>query len=223
MDNSSKEKIYKESDIPTVKGVEMAKVLIATVYSAVDPVMLTATKLGIDRLIMVIDNKPDATQKKSFELIKKALGNVIEIKTIKTEVYDIVKIAEEIVKAIDLLSDKDQIFVNITASRKTQALGLLYAAYTRINRIKQIVYVIENQNKLVYLPKLSYNLNNSQRTILEHIDKYKVRSHSDFSEKLKISRGMLYRTITELQDLGLIIQDEEEGFKLTDAGRIAIL
>ena len=48
----------------------------------------------------------------------------------------------------DLLSDKDEIYVDITAGRKTKALGLLFGSYARINRVKKIMYVKE-EDKLM--------------------------------------------------------------------------
>ena len=220
MESSTLENIYKQKKGDTDK---MPNVLISTIYSAPDPIMLIITKLGIDKLILVIDEDPDEKQKSSYNLINKALGNVIEVKLIKTKVYDLVKVAEDVTKAIDLLSDKELIYVNITGARKTQALGLLFGSYTRIKKVKQIVYVIEDENKLIYLPKLSFDLNNSQREVLEIIKKNKIKTHTEMADKVEISRGMLYRTITELVNLGLVIHSDEDGFKLTDAGKISIL
>jgi len=199
---------------------DMSKVLIATLYSH-EPVMLSATKVGADRIILLEDVKPNEKQKSSLELVKKALKGVVDVKTLKTEVYDIVKIAESVVKAIDLLPDEDRVYVNITASRKTQALGLLFASYCRLKKIKEIMYIIEGENKIVYLPKLGFDLSNSEKTILEHIKEEGIKNLNDFSDKIKISKGMLYRSIKELQDKGLVFEDE--GYKLTDAGRIAVL
>ncbi len=195
-------------------------VLISTLY-AFEPVILVSTKLGVDKLILMIDDKPNEIQRKSLELIKDSLGKVVEVKQIKTEVYNIVNVAEEAIKAIDYESDKNIIYVNVTGARKTQSLGLLFAAYSRVEKIKQIVYVIEETKQMISLPKLNFNLNNSQKQILEYINNKELTSLSDLSSKIKISRGMLYRTIKELKDLGLIY--DEEGFKLSDAGRIAVL
>ena len=195
-------------------------VLISTLY-AFEPVILVSTKLGVDKLILMIDDKPNEIQRKSLELIKDSLGKVVEVKQIKTEVYNIVNVAEEAIKAIDYESDKNIIYVNVTGARKTQSLGLLFTAYSRIKTIKQIVYVIEETKQMISLPKLNFNLNNSQKQILEYINNKELTSLSDLSSKIKISRGMLYRTIKELKDLGLIY--DEEGFKLSDAGRIAVL
>jgi|SRR3989338_1949547 len=198
----------------------MGNTLISTLY-AFEPVILASTKIGVDKLILIIDNKPVDKQRASLELVKQSLGKVVEVKQIKTEVYDIVNTAEEVIKAIDYESDKNSIFVNITGARKTQSLGLLFAAYSRIEKIKSIIYITEEEKKIIYLPKLGFNLNNSQKLVLEYINNKELTSLAELSNKIKISRGMLYRTIKELKDLGLIYDDN--GFKLTDAGRIAVL
>lgn len=222
MENDTLKKIYKESSELSKRGEEMPKVLISTIYGSIDPIMSIATKIGLDRIILVVDEKPDEKQTDTINLLKKSLGNVVDIKTIKTKLYDIVEVAEEVVKAIDLLTDKDMVYINITASKRPQALGLLFAAYTRVKKIVKVFYVTDD-NKLISLPKLDYNLNNSQKTVLDFIEKNNVKNHTEFAEKIKLSKGMLYRTISELIDLGLMAQNEEEGFKLTDAGRIARL
>ena len=218
MENSLNNNTYKEYNSNT-NGVIM-NVLISTLYSF-EPVVLAATKIGVDKLILIVDNKPDEKQRESLDLVKNSLGKVVEVKQIKTEVYDIVKVAEEAIKAIDYESDKNSIYVNVTGARKTQSFGLLFAAYSRINKIKQIIYITEENKQIINLPKLSFNLNNSQKQILDHINNKELTSLTELSNKVKISRGMLYRTIKELKDLGLVYDDE--GFKLTDAGRIAVL
>jgi len=124
----------------------MGNTLISTLY-AFEPVILASTKIGVDKLILIIDNKPVDKQRASLELVKQSLGKVVEVKQIKTEVYDIVNTAEEVIKAIDYESDKNSIFVNITGARKTQSLGLLFAAYSRIEKIKSIIYITEEEKR----------------------------------------------------------------------------
>jgi len=197
------------------------KVLIATLYNA-DPVLLAATRLGAERLILLTDKKRDKAQEKAFDLIKKSLGRVIDIKEVKTDVYDIVSIAEKCVEIIDMQPKDDVLYVNVTSGRKTKALGLLYAAYCRIDKVKKIAYNPEEDKKaVVYLPKLSFKLTESQKKILELVASGDFKTPMELAEKVELSRAMLYRSIDELKDLGLI--DVEEGFKLTDAGRIARL
>ena len=201
----------------------MAKALIATLYSP-DPVLLAANRLGPDRLILLIDKKPNKEQEKNYKLIEESLGRVVDVKQVKTEVYDIVEVAEKCVEIIDMQPKNDEIFINITSGRKTKALGLLFAAYARSNRVKKIAYnPEEDKNAVVWLPKLSFKLNESQKKILQILSEkeYSKKSLIDLSDKIGISRAMLYRSIDELRDMGFITT--EDGLVLTDAGKIAKL
>ena len=196
------------------------KVLIATLYSP-DPVILATTRLGPDRLVLLIDNEPNKEQENSLQLIKDSLGKVIEVKAVKTDVYDIVKVATKCVEIIDLQPKDDVVYVNITSGRKTKAIGLLFAAYARHERVRKIAYNPEDQGSVVYLPRLSFHLTESQKKILEYIEGGKFENLVDLAEKLDQSKAMLYRNIDELRDMDLVTT--EDGLKLTDAGKIARL
>ncbi len=199
----------------------MAKVLIATLY-IFEPIVAAVTKISAERLILLIDKEPDEKQSKSLEVVKQTLGSVIEIKTIKTDVYDIVEVAREAVKIIDLLSDKDEIYIDITAGRKTKSLGLLFGAYARCSRIKKIMYIKEENKQIVYLPRLSYSITPAQHKIIEFLLNKKVTSMADFSDKVEVSKAMLYKHIKELKDMD-IIEETPDGLTLTDYGRIVVL
>ena len=208
------------SDISNV-GAMGKKVLIATLYNP-EPVLLASTRLGPDRLILLIDKDPDKEQREALELIKDSLGKVIDVKEVKTDAYDIVAIATKCVEIIDMQPIDDQIFVNITAGRKTKAIGLMFAAYCRHERVLKIAYNPEEDRKaIVWLPRLSFRLTDSQKLILEKIDSGKFDSIKDLSEKIELSTAMLYRAIDELKDMDLMTT--EDGLKLTDAGKIARL
>ncbi len=205
------------------KGVEdlSSKVLIATLYNS-DPIMLATTRLGPDRLVLLIDKESNSEQDKSLKIIKESLGNVIDVKTIKTDVYDIVKVAAKCVEVIDMQPKDDIIYINITSGRKTKAIGLLFAAYARHDRVKRIAYNPEEDKKaVVYLPRLSFKLTESEKKVLEYIDNGKYENTGDLAKKIDLSTAMLYRAIDELKDKDLILTEDE--YKLTDAGKIARL
>ncbi len=201
----------------------MSKVLIATLYSP-DPVLIASTRLGPDRLILLLDEKSNKTQLQNFKLIEESLGRVVDVKQVKTKVYDIVAVATKAVEIIDMQPKDDEIFVNITSGRKTKALGLLFAAYARSSRVQKIAYnPEEDKTAVVWLPKLSFKLTESQKTLLHALldeDNQKM-SYVDLAKKIETSKAMLYRNIDELKDLGYI--SVEDGLKLTDAGMIAQL
>ncbi|WP_231858399.1 CRISPR-associated CARF protein Csa3 [Methanococcus maripaludis] len=199
----------------------MVKILLATLYSF-EPIIAASNKIGADRLILLVDYEPDNTQQKSIDLINDSLGSVLKIDTVNTDVYDIVEVSKETVEIIDSLSDTDEIYVDITAGRKTKALGLLFGAYARISRIKRIMYVKEENKQLVYLPKLSYQITPAQYKIIEYINKNKISSMAEFSENVNVSKAMLYKHVKELKDMD-ILEETPEGLNLTDYGRIVIL
>lgn len=199
----------------------MAKILLATIY-VFEPIIASATKVGADRLILFVDKEPDERQQKSLDVIKQSLGTVLEIKTVATDVYDIVDVAREAVKVIDLLSDKDEIYVDVTAGRKTKALGLLFGAYARVNRIKRIMYVKEEDKSIVSLPRLSYSITPGQHKIITHLLNHEVKSMSQFAQKIEVSQAMLYKHIRELKDMD-VIEEAKDGLKVTDYGRIVVL
>ena len=204
------------------EGGDMGKkVLIATLYSP-EPVLLASTRLGPDRLILLIDKEPSKEQAESLKVIQGSLGKVIDVKTVKTAVYDIVEVARKCVEIIDMQPKEDWIFVNITSGRKTKAIGLLFAAYARHDRVRKIAYnPEEDKSSVVYLPKLSFKLTESQKKILEALEIGKFESISDLSKKVDLSNAMLYRALDELKDMDLV--STEDGIKLTDAGKIARL
>jgi CRISPR-associated protein Csa3 len=198
------------------------KVLISTLYNP-DPVLLACTRLSPDRLILLIDQEPDKKQKEALDLIQKSLGRVLDIKAVKIPVYDVVGIAKEVVKIIDLQPKNDEIYFNITAGRKTQSMGVLFGAYARSCLVKKIAYnPEEDKAAIVYLPILSFKLNESQLSILTNIDKKTIESYSDLVTATGLSSAMVYRSIDELRNMDFV-EITDDGFKLTDAGKIARL
>lgn len=215
------EKYISKETQDALEVYKLKKVLIATLYDA-DAVLLASNRMGADRLILLIDDKPDSKQQKSLELIQSSLGRVLDIKAVKVPLYDIVAVAKKSVEIIRLQPNEDSIYINISAGRKTQAIGLLYAAYAMCARVKKIAYNSEDRGPVIYLPKLAYNLTESQRKVLEHIEAGDFKTHKELTDKMKdLSPAMVYKNIKDLQDLYLI--EVEEGFKLTDAGRIMLL
>jgi CRISPR-associated protein Csa3 len=213
---------YLNPDANTEPEVIRLKVLIATLYNP-DPVLLACTRLSPDRLILLIDTEPDKTQKASLALIKSSLGRVLDIKEVRIPKYEIVTIAKEVVKIIDLQPKNDEIYINITAGRKTQSMGVLFGAYARSNYVKRIAYnPEEDKTAVVYLPILSFKLNESQQAIMECIDKKRIETYADIAKETELSSAMVYRSIDELKHMDFV-EATSKGFQLTDAGKIARL
>ena len=197
------------------------KVLIATVFNP-EPVLLAATRLGPEKIILLISKETTKEQDASIKLIQDSLGKVIDVKTAKIELYDIAEVAKKVVEIIDLEARDSEIYVNITSGRKTQAIGVLLASYARHERVKKIAYnPEEDKSSIIYLPRLSFKLTESQKKILEELGKKKYETMTDLANKIDLSTAMLYRAIGELEDMDLV--STENGIELTDAGKIARL
>ena len=197
------------------------KVLIATLFNP-EPVLLATTRLGPEKIILLVSEDTTKEQETSVKLIQESLGKVIDVKIVKIDVYDIVKVAKKVVEIIDLEATENDIFVNLTSGRKTQAIGLLLASYARHERVKKIAYnPEEDKGSIVYLPRLSFRLTESQKKILEELGKKKYESIANLAEKIELSTAMAYRIIDELKDMDLVSTDS--GLELTDAGKIARL
>ncbi len=197
----------------------MPNVLLSTIYDS-SAVVFAIKKFDIERVILLTDTRPDGMQNKSVKSVREVFGNLVEIKEEKVDVYNIVDITKKVVDIIDSISEKDNIFVNITAGRKPQSLGVIFAAYQRARKINRIIYITEEKKDIVILPMLSFDLTNSQLEILRNIEK--MDSIDKLEKKLKIGRAMIYRNVKDLQNRGLI-EKTEHGIRLTNAGEIAIL
>lgn len=200
----------------------MAKRILSTLFNK-EPVLVAATQLGADSLYLFVDDPINETQQTALDIIQESLGAVIKIYTIKINPYDIVRIAKKTVSLLESFSEEDNVTVNVSSGRKTQALGLLFGSYARAKYVNKVIYVTEEEHKIIDLPKLSFNLTNSQHRLLEKISEKQHSSLIELAERSDMSRGMLYRNLKELQDEGFIDIDKESKYVLTDAGRIARL
>lgn len=72
---------------------------------------------------------------------------------------------------------------------------------------------------MIDFPVLSFNLSETKKLILEEIQKG-VSSVTTLAKTAGISKGMTYNHLRELKNMGYIA-DGENGFVITDAGRIA--
>jgi len=197
----------------------MSNVLLSTIYDN-SAVVFAIKKFDIDKVVLLVDTKPDEEQSKSVKSIREVFGNLVDIKDEKIDVYNIADITKRVVDIIDSIPEKDHIFVNITAGRKPQSLGVVFAAYQRMTRIKKIVYITEENKEIVTLPMLSFDLTDSQLELLKNVEK--IDSVNKLEKKLNIQKAMIYRNVKDLQQRGFI-EKTENGLKLTDAGKIAIL
>lgn len=199
----------------------MPNVSLVTTFYAIEPVMLCIKEFSPDRITLI--REEDAPEKKlaTEDLVNKSFGNVINVSIKFTSLYDVIRVAGDVVEVIEEEHAKGQkIMINVSGGRKPQALGALFAAYARDEMIERIVYVTEEENQLIDLPKLNFALSATKRMVLEEL-KEGYDSIKSLAKRIGITRGMLYTHLKDLKELGYI--DEQDGFKITTSGKLAIL
>jgi CRISPR locus-related DNA-binding protein len=193
------------------------KAMISTIYS-VDSIILAVTKESIDSLYLIVDENPNKEQTDAINKIKEMYSKIINVKEIKVPAYDVYKVVKKCISVIESIPVKP--IVNITPSRKTQAIGLLYACFKRNQRIEKIIYMAEEKKELITLPLLDFELSESQQTILKNIEG--GITIQKLTDKTDLSRAMTYRIVNTLKAKGLI-EDTSEGLKVTESGKIGLL
>ena len=192
------------------------RVMISTVHIQ-QAVLVAIPKLSPEKIVFLID--PNSKKKADIEELKKVFGKAIPIEIIKTDSYDLVKVASDVVKKIDEESKAgNEIVVHITEGRKTMAIGAMYAAYARKSKVKGIYYITEEDKKLISLPVLELQINSTKGKILKEY----IKGNTNVKKLAEITgktEAMVYAHISDMKQEGYI----DENNKVTDSGRIAVL
>jgi len=194
--------------------------LISTIYT-LEPVIVCVTRLSPSKLILLTEEGTVEKKLRSEQTIEDTFGKIIEIQKKNTSLYDPVRVAQDVAKLIEEEHSRgNHVMINVSGGRKPQAFGALFGAYTRSDMVKRIVYVTEEDNFIIDFPILSFNISNTKKIILEHI-KSGISSVQDIAIGVGISKGMAYNHLRELKAMGYITG--EDGYKITDAGKIAVI
>jgi CRISPR-associated protein Csa3 len=194
--------------------------LITTLYT-LDPVLVCITRLSPSRVIVITEDGAVDKKAQAEQMLETTFSKVIEIQKLITSLYDPVMVAQDVADAIEKEHDLgNQVILNVSGGRKPQAFGSLFGAYARSEMVKKVVYVKEEDNAMIEFPILGFNISPTKKAILEHI-KQGEKAVSKIAVKVDISRGMAYNHIRELKDMGYI--SDEDGFVITDSGKLAVI
>ncbi|OFV67726.1 MAG: CRISPR-associated protein [Candidatus Syntrophoarchaeum caldarius] len=192
--------------------------LISTIYR-IEPVIVSVTHFSPSKVILIREEDAPEEMIRSENMLRDTLGAVIEIETEITSLYDIVRIAEDVAALIEAeVARGQQVVINISGGRKPQALGALFGTYARKEMVRKVVYITEEDQRIVDLPLLDFGISSTKRMILEAVDEG-VRSVPDIAIRIGISKGMTYNHIRELKAKGFVSED----LQITNAGRLAII
>lgn len=193
--------------------------LISTIYS-LEPVIICVTRLSPSKIILLTEEGAPDKKVQSEETIEKTFKNALEFEKKYTSVYDTVRVAKDVAELIEQEHARgNQVIVNVSGGRKPQAFGVLFGAYARNEMVQRVVYVTEEDGFMIDFPVLSFNLSDTKKLILEEIQKGNS-AVAQLATTAGISKGMTYNHLRELKAMGYIA-DGENGYIITDAGRIA--
>ena len=205
-----------------IRGEITMKVMISTVYKGV-AVPKAIHLLSPEKVILLdadeTDNKRNEERKKGITLIKDKFGDFVKISVIKTSLYDLVKITKDVAKIIDDESEKgNEVYVNITESRKTQSIGTMYGAYVRKDKVRGIYYITEEEQRLISLPVIDIKLKGTKEKLIVLIESGMTKA-KDLAEKLDVHISLIYANFKEMQKEGLL----DDNLQVTEAGRLRVV
>ena len=194
--------------------------LISTIYT-LEPVIVCVTRLSPSKIILLTEDDVDDKKRSSEDTLELTFGNVLKMEKKVTSLYDPVRVAQDVV---DLIEEEhtngNKVMINVSGGRKPQAFGALFGAYARSDMVDRIVYVTEEDNSIIDFPILGFNISDTKKKILENIQSGKT-SVNEIGKSVDISKGMAYNHLRELKAMGYI--SGEDGYTITDAGRIAVI
>src|SRR3989344_913405 len=197
----------------------VSKTTLVSPFYSIEPFLACLKEINPSRVVLFVQKDSTTDLRKNLALLDSTMGRVIEMEKKEIPMYDILTVAKAVVEAIEKENHAGQkVVVNFTTGRRTVPLGALYAAYARNDLVDRIVYSTEEDNTLLDLPKLSFNLSKTKRAFLEELEKGK-KGVPDIAKKLGVTKGMAYVHLRELKAAGMV-GDEN---KLTTAGRLAWL
>ncbi len=194
--------------------------LISTIYT-LEPVIVCITRLSPSKIILLTEEDVDDKKRSSEDTLELTFGKVLKMEKKVTSLYDTVRVAQDVVNIIEEEhASGNKILINVSGGRKPQAFGALFGAYARSDMVDRIVYVTEEDNSIIDFPILGFNISDTKKKILENIQSG-ITSVSEISKSVDISKGMAYNHLRELKAMGYI--SGEDGYTITDAGRIAVI
>jgi CRISPR locus-related DNA-binding protein len=199
--------------------VEETTKLIATFYN-IEPFLPAALKYP-SRKIILITSTMDAKVKRNVKKLEEFFGSIVDVETVvMDEDAEVVEIAKKTVDLIDRESRPDaRLIVSIGGGSRKLASGVLYGCYSRPKLVHKILSNSPSLREVIELPKLRYNLGAAKYEVLRKIANRGNKSINEIAKELHKTRGMLYQHLRELGEGGYVDDD----FKITDAGRLALL
>jgi len=192
----------------------MGKTLITTIFEG-EAVVAAIHKFSPDKLIAIVPTPLGKERTAALSNIKKKF-KFLKVELLKTETYDVPVIVADVCKAID--KEKNEVSIHISESRKTHALGALFAGFIKKDKIKGVYYLEEETGAVLTMPLLNFRLSDTKTKILKAVDAG-ASTMPAIMKKIGKERSFTYEMVKKLKKDGFLSEELE----LTDAGKISVM
>ena len=180
--------------------------LIATFYN-VKPFLPAALKYSPKKIVLLVDDDGKEIRE-NIKAVKKTFGDIVKIEVVKVPKDDVQVIAKTTVDLIDTnKAAGNKIIVSIAAGNRALATAVMFGCYARADRVQRIVTNGAQDNALVSLPKLTYNIGSTKRELLSKLNDRRGRTIMEIAKEMRRTRGMIYQHLKELKDSGYLDED----------------
>ncbi len=200
----------------------MAKnILIATLYGQESIVRTYLENQPINKIILFKDLTENKIQNSSYKYIEDIIKNSkTKLKEVKIPLYNM----EEIIKTLKKIfkkNKKNNIYVDITHSRRVQALSIIhFLSILYPKNLKKVIYYSKDDNKLIEIPIYKVKeLTNTELKIIKYIEKNQIFFQRDLAKHVQISIAQVSRLLDGLEKNNFIKKEKGKRF-LTKKSKI---
>lgn len=194
--------------------------LIATFYSF-KPFVKAAHTFSPSRIFLLVaeESMKHEDVKNGILEVKRRYGDLSKVEIVPVPGTDLLAIAKKTAELLKAWSKEGRVIVNISGGWKLLAQGVLYGCYAYPSKVERIVCNSLEDERLVEIPRLRFDLKPAKRRLLSEISKRDGKSIAELAKKLGNTPGMLYQHLKDLREMGYV----DEKFEITVAGRLALI
>ena len=194
-------------------------VIIATVGEEPAGIVESIKRYPCDKLVLLTDGRGIKGAVPKILKVAEALG--IEIETIPVDPYDVLGIVD-LIKAKILGQRNAPVILNATGGRKTMAIAAVLAGMVMGDKVKDIIYITEEEHKVISLPRLlnpNALLTEEKRRILRALKEKGEATAIELKADSKMQA--VWKHLRELEELSYVtatFNGRPKKFKLTPSG-----
>jgi len=175
------------------------------------------------KLILFADKRSkELTVPEVIKALKASKLLNIQTEDVRVEPYDILGTIDRFKKKI-AENQGNPIILNVTGGRKTMAIAATLAGIVAGDKIRDIIYITEEEHKPVSLPRLlnpGALLTEEKRAILSMLAEKRVATAEEIQTGTKVKLQAIWKHLRGLEELGYVVasKGKPKKFELTPSG-----